>query len=171
LNGLIMFLFIAYKSDSQDYCRNCLMASYHGDFIVENHIDSEKLVEKWSELLYKNLNLGCNESGYKFYIFKNGIKVYDEYRATWDGAEIYGYNTDEYYEHLTDLEEQESKDSLEISEIYTKAKELADIKQNNKILGEKHKENEKRLKRAAEDKEKRRIEFEMLKKEFEENQS
>jgi hypothetical protein len=164
--GVIMYLLIEYKTDSTDYCSGCRMASYSSDHQVHNFLTAEQLVEKWAKYLHRNLNLDCNEAGYEFWIFKNGVMLFKENYTDWDGAERYGYNTDEYYEHIEELEAQEKADLQEISELHHKAKAMAQVMQD------KQKQNEKKLteQKAAEDrtraKEDRRKEFEKLQQEF-----
>jgi hypothetical protein len=112
------FILVAYKPNSNDYCRGCLMASYSGDFEVENHLTAEELTKKWATFINRNISLRINEAPYQFYIFKNGIKVWNEYYPSWDGEKIYGYDSDE-----TDALANE--DQKEINAIYNEAHALA----------------------------------------------
>lgn len=161
-----MFLLIAYKPDSEDYCRGCRMASYSADFETHNMLTADKLTELLAGYLFKNLNLDCNETGYHFYIYKDGIQVWHENYCRWDGAERYVYNTDEYWEHFTELEEREKQDADEINGIYIKAQELAGLKQENKKNADIAKKNADIAMSVAAEKESRRLEFEKLQKEF-----
>ena len=45
-----MYLFIAHKPDSADYCRNCLMESYRGGFDIENNLDWDGLKKIYARL-------------------------------------------------------------------------------------------------------------------------
>ena len=61
-----MYTFIAYKPNSDDYCRNCHMASYSSDFFSMVTPYRQDLIEIWSDYLLKNLELKANERGYDF---------------------------------------------------------------------------------------------------------
>lgn len=133
------FIFIAYKSDSVDYCKGCRMASYSSDFYICDALDEVELIKKWSEYLLKNMELDCNEDGYIFHIFKHGVRVYDcNYPSCW-------------LEELTE----------EIELIFSKAntKALADKQEKDNLLKQK-KEQEK----LKESQDKLREEFEVYKK-------
>lgn len=164
-----MFLFIAYKPNSSDYCKGCHMASYSSDFETKNMLNSQELTEFWSEYLFKNLNLECNEEGYSFYIYKDGIQVWNENYCRWDGGERFVYDSDEYWINYTKLEEQEKEDNEEISGIWAKANELANKKQQSKKEAEQAKLIAENQKIANDALERRRKEFEKLKQEFEIN--
>jgi hypothetical protein len=90
-----MFLLIAYKPDSSDYCRGCHMASYSSDHEIHTHLNAETLVVHWAHYLQKNLDLDHSEAGYTFWVFKNGIKVWEGNYATWDGDLRYEYDSPE----------------------------------------------------------------------------
>ncbi len=106
------------------------MASYSSDHKVKNWLTVEALTEELAACLHRNMNLDCNEAGYRFWIFKNGVMVFNETYQTWDGAERYGYNSDTYYEHLEELDQQEAVDAAEINGIMERAKALAQVKQD-----------------------------------------
>jgi hypothetical protein len=70
------YTLIAYKPDSADYCRGCHMASYSSDLIIYNSLDVNKIIDKMVELNSRiELNDNCNEEGYEFSIYKNGIII------------------------------------------------------------------------------------------------
>ncbi len=160
------YLFIALKPDSTDYCRGCRMASYSSDFHQQNHLKADELVELWSTYLHKNLNLDCNEAGYDFYIYKDGVQVWNETYSRWDGGERFGYNADEYYVRYDELEKQEQEDLAAINEIHGRAKEKAEQKQQAQKQAEAKKKADEQ--RAADEKakEERRKQFEKLQQEF-----
>lgn len=160
------FLFVANKPSSSDYCRGCLMASYSSDYIMENMLTAEQLVKQWAECLHRNMNLDCNEAGYEFHIFKDGIKVWNETYSTWDGGQRYEYESDDYYAHYSELEAQEQADQGEINDLHAQAKALAEQMQNGQKEKERQEAEAKRLKEEADAKERRRKEFERLKEEF-----
>lgn len=160
------FLLVAYKPQSADYSRGCLMASYHADHVVHNQLAHYQLINLWAGYLLKNLNLDYNEAGYDFFIFKDGVQVWKEQNATWDGAERYDYNSDAYHEHLTEFDRQEAEDTEEIHGIHNQAKTLAE---NNHRLNKEAEQARKVLEQQEANikaKEKCRKEFEKLQKEF-----
>ena len=146
-----MFIFVAHKSDSADYCMNCLMESYYGDFYEQSGLDADELTKLWADYLFKNLNLRCNETGYDFYIYKDGIKIWDQYHFSW-------YSSDE------DVAQENEN---EITAIFNNANELAKTKKAVEIAKTLTEKIVKKQKEEAIEKEKRREEFEKLKTEFE----
>lgn len=54
---------IAYKPNSDDYCKGCHMASYSSDFICEFGLNQEQIVDKLIELIYYKCDTG--EEGYE----------------------------------------------------------------------------------------------------------
>jgi hypothetical protein len=166
-----MYLFIAKKDYSSDYCMGCHMASYHSDFELRNWLSREELIKVRSEYLHKNMNMRINEAEYEFYIFKQGIMLHggDGYNGTcWDGGLRYGYNTDEYYEHFEELEKQEKEDREEFVLIVQEAKAIANGLQETMKAKEKQalaKRDELEVARAKEERRKR---YEELKGEFKE---
>lgn len=162
------FLFIANKPDSADYCKGCLMASYSSDCIIENMLSEEQVIKQWTDCLYKNMNLRCNEAEYQFYIFKDGVKVWGEYGSTWDGGERYAINSDLYFENFSLIEAQEKAGIQQIEAMFCKAKAAAELMQNADKAKKEKDRVEAYLKQQEADKERRRLEFEKLKKEFNE---
>lgn len=163
-----MFLFIAKKELSEDYCRGCLTELYPADVFLENWLSREQLIEKWSEYLLRNLNLRHSESGYNFFIFKNGVKVFDgeDLDGTcWDGWLRYGYGRDEHHEHPEE-QAQEKTDLEEITAIYFEARSRAAEKQWEKKQQEYRERDARDAKLAEEAKQKRLKQYEALKKEF-----
>jgi len=160
------FLIVAYKPDSVDYCRGCRMESYSADHAVTNMLTADALVDLWAVYLLKNLNLGCNESGYGFWIFKDGIKVFDEYQPYWDGVER-GYD-EAWYESVTyeQLAAQQQQDNAEIVALYEKALALAESMNKNAqdLAAAKAQADKEQAEAAA--REKRRQEFLKLNQEF-----
>lgn len=164
-----LYLFIAKKESSEDYCRGCRMASYSSDFQKKNYLTKDELVKEWGFYLQKNMNLDCNESGYKFMVYRDGTKLFDDDEGcgvSFDGAERYGYNTDEYYANCERLEVEEADANCEMTEIYALAREAANKLQGEKLTKEEREAAEKAAKDAAAAKETRRIQFLQLQKEF-----
>jgi hypothetical protein len=71
------YFLIAYKRDSDDYCRGCHRASYKGDFKTFNFLTREELIPQIAEHLYQNHDLQCNEAGYECIILCDGVMIYD----------------------------------------------------------------------------------------------
>lgn len=67
------FMVVAYKPDSTDTCRGCLMASYGSEFILESEVTREELVKILVTIFQKNRNLSGGEIGFDFWIYQNGI--------------------------------------------------------------------------------------------------
>lgn len=144
------YTLIAYKPDSDDYCRGCHMASYSSDLIIFNALDVNKIIDKMVECNTNiELNDNCNEAGYKFSIYKNGIII--------SGNDAYGENmTDEEWEEwnycgIYDAYLAESKSILETVDI--KTKELVKIGKDKKMREIAKKNDELRLQKEKEEKE------------------
>jgi hypothetical protein len=67
------YLLIAYKPDSYDYCRGCLMDSYSSDFQQSQHEDRAKLIEQAAELDAYETRSG--EEGYSVTIYADGERM------------------------------------------------------------------------------------------------
>jgi hypothetical protein len=123
------FTFVAYKSDSADYCRNCLMANYAADHIVENMLTDKQLIEKWGTCLFRNKNLRINERGYDVWIFKNGIQIWANDCEMWDGEFPYcdanGQYTAEYYAKQAEVDAQAEADAKLINRLHNDAQAYA----------------------------------------------
>jgi hypothetical protein len=160
------YLFIARKDDSADYCRGCLMASYSSDFEIQNYLSREELVEKWVDYLYKNMNLDINESGYNFYIYENGVQVWKDRCAEWDGQWRFEYDTEEYWDNEYDGAIAQAA-MQRISSCYEEAKALAEKRKQDEENQKRAKEEAARVKESVAAQERRRQEFQKLKTEFE----
>src|SRR4051812_409909 len=57
------FLLVAYKPQSADCSRGCLMGSYHAGHVVHNQLAHYQLITLWAGYLLKSLNPGHNEAG------------------------------------------------------------------------------------------------------------
>ncbi len=158
------YLLIAYKENSVDYCRGCRMASYSSDFVLENWLSRENLVKEWAKCLQINMNLSCNESGYSFYIFKEGVLLFEVSQVYVQLAHKYQWNDDDIY-----TEEFDSKELFltnEITSIFEDAKILAASIQADQRDKEKRDLLAKRAAEAEEDKKRKLKQLEQLKKEF-----
>jgi hypothetical protein len=160
-----LYLFIARKDSSEDYCRGHRMASYSSDFEMKNFLTRDELIKLWAEYLQKNMNLDCNESGYAFAVFRDGTKLFDDH-VTFDGGERFGYNTDEYYANYERLEVEEADCNVEMTEIYALVREAANKLQGAKLTQEERERAERANADAAAAKENRRLQFLQLQKEF-----
>lgn len=75
---------LAYKSDSDDYCRGCVMARYSSDFKWKSSMDRGEIEEFLAGLMFDNKHLDTNESGYEITFLFNGEECNDE----WDSDAI-----------------------------------------------------------------------------------
>lgn len=66
-------IIIAYKPDSEDYCRGCHMASYGSDFIIETFTNAEEMITLVKEIL--NRKMRVNEVGYTITVIVNGTII------------------------------------------------------------------------------------------------
>jgi hypothetical protein len=128
------FTFVAYKEDSADYCRNCLMASYESHHVVSTMITEQELIKEWAKCLLMDSNARINERTHDYWIFKNGIKVWEGSSPSWDGEEQYEYNSDEYWSNYNDLEDQKTKDETLINRLFVDATHLAEELEEQQTL-------------------------------------
>lgn len=153
-----MYLLIAYKPSSEDYCRGCCMEHYSSDFIIQDNLSYKEVIEKYSDILVINTKMDCNEIGYRIFIYRDGIQLIyhsSTYVNYWD-------------DNLTDEENQQR-----IKELKLKASDIIDKSESKfkeKLEDIKKKEQEKLLKEKQEkelrEKEQRLKQYNILKKEF-----
>jgi len=60
-----LYCLYAYKPSSADYCRGCHMASYTSEFISEENITEEALLEQLVKIYKYNHDLESGEDGYE----------------------------------------------------------------------------------------------------------
>lgn len=152
------YIFIAYKPDSDDYCRGCVVARYGSDFVHEPTNDAQRLAKIWGNCLFKNKTLDCNEVGYDIIIYRNGQIGYDTSNSS-------GFTNDGIDYDAEDWKEQEQAQKLtqaDLEEILKQAEIIADQKVELKKAEEQAEANRKQ----QEEQDRRRAEFERLKKEF-----
>lgn len=160
------YIFIAHKRDSADYCRGCLMQSYASDFVYEYALNKEELITTWADYLAKNKKLQCNEAGYDFYIWKHGIQIYKE---TWEYVDNISVLDDKTVDfNFNQLEDEKGKLVVETLEIMKLAELKAQEIAQNEIRKLKEEYDKKFIKEAEESKKRRFLEYEKLKKEFDE---
>lgn len=156
-----MYLFIAYKPNSDDCCRGCHMASYKSDFVSENGLTAEDLLERWSKYLIANKNLRCGETGYDFYIYEDGFQLYQG-----DYFNGFGYYDDDLdCEEIDKLEADFNKRSQRLNEIFEKAESKAEETYQTQLEAQIAKVNANKAMNEA----KEREQYEILKKKFERN--
>jgi len=61
------YIFIAYKPDSSDYCRSCLMANYSSDFKIFKDLSYDELLKNIAQ--FETYDSRCGETGYETYCF------------------------------------------------------------------------------------------------------
>lgn len=145
---------IAYKDESTDYCRGCVMNRYGPDLKIFISNNIEEIVEKVAD--YTAKELGINEDDYYYTILING-KLYG-----WTDNEIENYvNIDDAETKI--YEELENESARILSQIITERQNIRDKRKELKIEEEK-----KRILQIAHQKEiEEKKEFERLKKKFE----
>lgn len=129
----MLYTLIAYKENSSDYCRGCLMDSYSSDFEAWTGAEAEELAERWAKLRDRNRNMRHGESGFDFLLFIDGVPApYGDVQecdkgegvreALWARQEELEPHFD-YIKALTDskLEAMDNRRALEAAEAARKA--------------------------------------------------
>lgn len=80
------YMFVTYKPTSDDFCMGCHMATYSSDYEISYELTEDALIERWGHFLFLNMNLDCNEVGYDFWVFRNGLPVPDDVPALYKKA-------------------------------------------------------------------------------------
>ena len=155
-----MFLFLAYKPNSDDYCWGCHMASYSSNFEIHSRIkSSEALISIWADIINRNKNLSVGEKGYEVQIYENGKCVYDDIY----GGMSYEDFESEYPDNFVEICDQKVEAMLKLKE---EAEKKATEQHQAKKEREQAQELLKQEKEEAAKKESRRKEYERLKNEF-----
>lgn len=98
------YTLIAYKPDSDDYCRGCHMASYKSGHVVHYNMDHAELLKQLIKIEKENLELQINETGWEITIFGNSGLLF----AEWSHSDLNDYDTEDLddvaYEALGILE-------------------------------------------------------------------
>jgi hypothetical protein len=69
----MLYTLIAYKENSVDTCRGCVMDAYGSAFEAWSGTEAERLAEHWAMLRERNRTMGRGESGYAFLLFIDGV--------------------------------------------------------------------------------------------------
>lgn len=69
----MIYTLIAYKENSVDTCRGCVMDTFNSDFAAWSGSDADLLAERWATLHARNEAMERGESGYSFLLFIDGI--------------------------------------------------------------------------------------------------
>jgi hypothetical protein len=75
---------LAYKSDSVDVCRGCVVARYSSDFKWKASMNREEIHEFLADLMFANKHLDTGESGYEITFLFNGEECNDVTDIAWD---------------------------------------------------------------------------------------
>lgn len=146
-----MYTLIAYKPNSDDYCRGCHMATYSSDLCVINGLNDENLLLECADFLTKNKNLDYNEDGYQFAILFDDKIVIDN---LCDASKVRG-------EYESDLEFQDK-----VRGILEEAEDLAKKNFDQQQKAKKEQEEKKKIEKEETERINRKKKFEELKKEF-----
>lgn len=140
-----IYTLIAYKPNSDSYCRGCLMASYSSNFSLAYNLNRDSLIESLTLLLVYNKNLEVNEDRYNFIILDDNRKLYDTIQNCTDASD---------------------EDRDVIKEVLNQADRIA----SSMVLAEKiekaQREEREKQRAAKQAEESRRILYEQLKAEF-----
>lgn len=80
----MLYTLVAYKSNSSDYCRGCLMASYGSDFELWTGTELETLADRWASLLDRNRKMERGEDGFEVTLLINGVPAPYSYVEEFD---------------------------------------------------------------------------------------
>lgn len=154
-----MYLLIAYKPSSDDYCRGCHMASYSSDLCIINNLTLDEVINEASNFLCKNEFLDCNEVGYNLSIFKNGVQIV---------GDSYPYIDRLWINGLTDEENQEEDELYRIAgkELWKQIEEKTVQKIKDRIKKQKENEQKRKLELEQKEKERKLKEYEKLRSEL-----
>lgn len=86
--GIPFYFLIAYKRNSQDTCRGCLMASFESDFESHGPLTRGELVTHLTTLDIQAINGARGEASHLIQIHRNGIPVFD---SIYSGSSSTGY--------------------------------------------------------------------------------
>jgi len=75
---------LAYKSDSVDVCRGCVMAHYSSDFKWKSSMDRGEIEEFLAGLMFDNKHLDTGESEYDITFLFNGEEYNDVDQIAWE---------------------------------------------------------------------------------------
>ena len=156
-----MYLLIAHKPSSSDYCRGCLMASYRSGFNIENHLDWEQLKEQYAKYVLANQNLDCNEAGWELYVFKDGHKIIGEGQAWCD------FYVDYDAENWEEQEATEKALNAEGARLLEEVVEPLERQKKEKDEAARRKAVEEQKRREEAELARRKTQYETLKAEFE----
>jgi hypothetical protein len=74
----MLYILVAYKSDSEDYLMGCVRGTYFSDFVKLRTDKREEVVNALSEILLNNMEKGHGEEEYDTTLFINGNEyLYD----------------------------------------------------------------------------------------------
>lgn len=68
------YTLLAYKPDSDDYCRGCVMARYSADFKWQTSANPAEIVEAAAQLMMENKFMDTSEAGYELTLLENGVE-------------------------------------------------------------------------------------------------
>lgn len=120
---MLNYTLVAYKENSDDYCRGCVMARYDSDFEYLTTQSEEELISWWASYKTMNAFMEYNESGYGFFFFINGIHS-DDYSGEGDDWE-------EKYNHIKSIKKR--VDALADEKIKTKKAEEAEKERQKEV--------------------------------------
>lgn len=88
---MTVYSLIAYKSNSVDTCRGCVMDRFDSDFELQTTTEESELVARWAQLLKRNRDRTRGEGGFDITLLINGADADLESELAgddWDAWEI-----------------------------------------------------------------------------------
>lgn len=108
---------IAYKPDSEDYCRGCRMASYSSDLCIHNRLTRKEAIDTYKNYLVKAYDLRVGEAGYSITIICDSFIFFSDAESgcipdEWEDEEFefdrneYNEFNKEFYSAKKDVEQE-----------------------------------------------------------------
>jgi hypothetical protein len=139
------------------------MASYSSDFIMENHLPRERVLELLAKYTLKNQELKINEAAYEIHVFMDGQKIIEDGRVSWDGHHRYMWREEDYPDDFYEQEARYEKEASALLEEKVRPLEEMARKKHEEALAA---ERKRQADLYAAHQRARRNQYEQLKKEF-----
>ena len=147
-----VYTLVAYKPESDDYCKGCHMEHYYAQFDMAISENEEDIIKKWSSCLVTNKELRPNEEPWEMNLLING-------RSASHSPGNIEPDSDEEDEWIKNFNE-------EVSRISYKAKEAADQAYTKLVEDRKKAIEEEKIQQQEEEMQQKRKQFERLKAEL-----
>jgi hypothetical protein len=108
--NFVTYFLVAYKPNSSDSCRGCVMDEFASAFNSLQTSTRETLVDRLADLLYQNKLTARGEADYEFQLLHNGVLVHDGI----DGQPSSYY--DRYFDSTT-VDEYDEAEAIKMAEL------------------------------------------------------